>query len=268
MTILEWLLGSMKKLADAGVDSPRRDCLVLLEDLLQKDRSWILAHAEHELGQSQIKTLDNQVNRRTRREPLAYVRRKAWFYGRSFRVNPSVMIPRPESESFIGLLKEINPKKIIDIGTGSGCLAISAKLELPESDVYAIDISTDALKIAEQNIKKYKVSIKTMEGSLLEPLKTLSFDPDVIMANLPYVPEELITSKEITYEPSLALFSRSDGLDHYRQFWQQIKVLEIKPEYILAESLQSQHKEMIELAEKSGYKPEKTDTLVQEFKLV
>lgn len=268
MTILDWLLGSMKKLADAGVDSPRRDCLVLLEDLLQKDRSWVLTHAEHKIEQSQIKTLDKQVERRVGREPLAYIRSKAWFYGRFFEVSPNVMIPRPESESFIELLKEIKPKKIIDIGTGSGCLAITAKLEFPATDVTAVDISPDALKIAERNIKKYDVNVKIIQGSLLEPLKNLDFIPDVIMANLPYVPDKLITSKEITYEPALALFSGQDGLDHYKDFWKQTKYLGEKPEYVLTESLQSQHIEMLELAKKSCYKLEKTDILVQKFKLV
>ena len=110
MTIIDWLVPSMKKLAEAGADSPRSDCLVLIEDLLEKDRSWVVSHAEFELPKEQVKKLDAQIKRRIGREPLPYIRGKAWFWGRFFEVNPDVMIPRPESESFIELLKEIEPK--------------------------------------------------------------------------------------------------------------------------------------------------------------
>ncbi len=100
MTVFDWLQASMIKLRDAGVDSPRRDCMVLLEDLLDKDRSWVNAHGEHELTNEQTETLDRQMKKRLNRIPLAYIRGKAWFYKRFFEVNPDVLIPRPESESF------------------------------------------------------------------------------------------------------------------------------------------------------------------------
>jgi release factor glutamine methyltransferase len=268
MTILEWLVPSMNKLVKAGVDSPRRDCLVLIEDLLGKDRSWVTAHAEFELSDDQVLLLDKRLARRVKREPLAYIRGKAWFYNRLFKVTPDVMIPRPESESFIELLKDLKPDKIIDIGTGSGCLAITSKLELPGAQVIAADIDKNALEVAQKNAAKHTVDIKFVQSSLFNKLQHTDFTQAAIAANLPYVPEGLVTSEEINFEPAIALFSGKDGLDHYRDFWSQVHTLDKKPGYILTESLENQHGFITSLASKAGYELTKTDTLVQLFKLV
>jgi release factor glutamine methyltransferase len=268
MIIREWLHDSMVRLRDAGVDSPRRDCLVLLEDLLEKDRAWVLTHHEYRLNAPQIDTLENKIQRRASREPLAYIRGKAWFYGRFFEVSPAVMIPRPESESFIEIIKELEPKQIIDVGTGSGCLAITAKLELPQAELIGIEESKKALKIAQKNAKNHGTKIRFLQGSLLEPASNLQpTSYNLIAANLPYVPDDLITSPEIEDEPKEALFSGSDGMDHYRKFWTQIDTLSQFPDYILVESLTSQHKMMRKLAKHADYKLAKTDNLAQLFKL-
>lgn len=273
MTILEWLQDSMVRLRDAGVDSPRRDCLVLVEDLLEKDRAWILARHEVRLTDKQIASLNQHLQRRINREPLAYIRGKAWFYGRFFKVSKEVLVPRPESESFITLLKNIDKKtrtqasaamSIVDVGTGSGCLAITAKLELPDAHVTAVDIDPKALEIAKFNSRQLEANINFIQGSLLKPIDDT---PAAIIANLPYVPEGMITSPEITKEPAGALFSGTDGLDHYRKFWEQINELYPKPNHILTESLLSQHKEVRKLAQASGYSLHKTDCLVQHFSL-
>lgn len=266
MSIASWLIETMKKLGEAGVDSPRRDALVLLEDILKKERSWVLAHSDYELTNDELGAVNSLIERRINREPLAYIRGKAWFYGRFFKVTPQLLIPRPESEAFIELLKDIQPSQVIDIGTGSGCLAITAKLELPETTVIATDIDENALDIAKQNAKNYKVSIDFHKGSLLEPIPTSNFKlPTSVITNLPYVPNNLITSPEIEAEPKLALFSGSDGLDHYRSFWEQVNKLKNKPEYVLTESLETQHNDLEKLAAKADYTLSKTETLVQLF---
>lgn len=262
----------MEKFGRAGVDSPRRDALVLLEDALGKDRAWVLAHPEHELnvrGPSSHKLQEN-IQRRIAREPLAYIRGKAWFYGRFFAVTPDVMIPRPESEAFITLLQDVvrgRTSHIVDVGTGSGCLAITAKLELPEVAVTAVDISPNALSLAKNNANDHKVSINFVQSDLLDKviLSHNQTDSVIIMANLPYVPEGLVTSPEITHEPSSALFSGKDGLNHYRRFWDQIASLPSKPTYILTESLSSQHESLRALAKNTGYKQQKAEQLTQLF---
>jgi release factor glutamine methyltransferase len=266
MTVFAWLKASMVKLRDAGVDSPRRDCMVLLEDLLNKDRSWVNAHGEHKLTDKQITTLDQQIKKRLNRIPLAYIRGKAWFYKRFFTVNPDVLIPRPESESFIEILRiiEINSPRIADIGTGSGALGITAALELSDASVDLYDISDEALAVAAMNVKKYDLALSCFKSDLLQNLKE---NYDILLANLPYVPESLVTSPEIETEPQIALFSGEDGLDHYRKFWQQVKNLSLKPQYILTEALENQHLSLSRMAEESGYRVCKTDVLVQQFRL-
>lgn len=263
MKISDWLHQTMVTLQKAGVDSPRRDALVLLEDTLTKDRAWVLAHPEYEIKRTELEKVDKLINRRIEREPLAYIRGKAWFYGRFFQVNPDVLIPRPETECFIELLKGVSPKTIVEIGTGSGALAITAKLEFLSSKVIATDIDKKAQVLARQNTKLHNVDIKFLCGSLLEPLQNLDLNTYMLIANLPYVPTNLITSPEIEHEPKLALFSGKDGLNHYRKFWHQVAELEFKPKYILTESLENQHKAVQNLAQESGYRLLKTEVLVQ-----
>ncbi len=100
MTIADWLISSMTLLHDAGVDSPRRDALVLLEDTLEKDRGWVTTHPEYSFQGRGLETVNKLVERRLKREPLAYIRGRAWFYGQFFEVNPDVMIPPPRKRSF------------------------------------------------------------------------------------------------------------------------------------------------------------------------
>lgn len=271
MKIMDWLHDSMIHLRNAGVDSPRRDCLVLVEDLLNKDRAWVLANHEHELSRRQLNVLNRQIKRRLEREPLAYIRGRSWFYGSFFVVNTHTLIPRPESETFIDLLKEIAGKNnvIIDVGTGSGCLAITAKLELSQARVIAIDNDPKALKIAKQNAKSQGVKLDFYLYDLqrLFQSKTLLSQPGntIMMANLPYVPNGLVTSPEITREPANALFSGEDGLDHYREFWTLMGKNKNLPKFVLCESLQSQHTSIMKLAQKTGLKLTKTAGLVQLF---
>lgn len=264
MTIAEWLVNSMVKLRKAGVPKGRTDALVLLADLFGKDKSWIHAHPEHVLDGLQVRELDSRLAKRLDRVPLAYIRGFAEFYGRKYTVNSHVMVPRPESESFITLLKELGLEtaRIADIGTGSGCLGITAALELPDSSVDLYDVSPEALAIAQLNASRYKVEAGLYESDLLKGLQAVKYD--VLLANLPYVPSGMVTSPEITREPDLALFSGSDGLDHYRRFWEESN----GPRYVLTESLEEQHDVVAELAAENGYELIKTDVLVQLFEKV
>lgn len=265
MSISEWLMLTMKSLGQSGADSPRRDALVLLEDTLNKDRSWVMAHPEYELSETELKSVNELIDRRINHEPLAYIRSKIMFYGRFFEVNKNVLIPRPESEDFVDLIKEINPKQVIDIGTGSGCLAITIKLELPKLSLIATDIDSNTLKVAQKNAHTYDANIKFVQSDLFEKILNNIDQQTTIIANLPYVPEGIVTSPEIKEEPTKALFSGKDGLDHYRKFWHQISELNEKPKHILTESLESQHDELSLLAQKAGYSTQSTQLLIQVF---
>jgi release factor glutamine methyltransferase len=266
MTIAEWLVTAMVKLRKSDVPHGRREAIILLTDMLDKDKSWIHTHPEHRLSENQVRQLNYRIKKRARRVPLAYIRGFVEFYGRRFFVSPHVLIPRPESESFITLLREIDREmpRIADIGTGSGCLGITAALEFPESTVHLYDIAPDALRIARRNARQLDAHVRCFQSNLLNSVRHTSYD--LFMANLPYVPSHLITSPEITKEPEIALFSGKDGLNHYREFWKQVGSLPLKPEFIMTESLEVQHSLMRKFAKKAGYTLVDEDVLVQMFK--
>lgn len=270
-TIQAWLRESTTKLKAAGVESARLDCLLLLEHTLEKSRDWLLAHDDETLTPEQTANLDKKVSQRQKRTPLAYIIGAKEFYGRSFLVNESVLIPRPESESIIELIKETSKatdiNTVFDIGTGSGCLAITIKKELPDIHVTGIDISGAALQVAKKNARQLTAQIQwkqlDIEEDSLPPMPKTR--PYVIVANLPYVPEGLITSPEITQEPGIALFSGADGLDHYRTLWQKISAAKNKPFAIITESLEGQHAALQHMAAAAGYQVSATQGLVQQF---
>lgn len=249
---------SSKDLQSAGIETARLDCLVLMEDVLKKDRSWILAHQEHAIPDKQLKRLNSMITQRTAHTPLAYIRGKTEFYGRQFVVSPSVLVPRPESESLIQLLKHLNPpaQTLIDIGTGSGCLAVTAKLELPNLHIHATDTSPEALTIATINAQQHNVNITFHPTYLLsaELHHIANGQPYGVITNLPYVPDDYPVNKAAQHEPSSALFAGRDGLDLYRELFAQIRTATNKPEYIITESLPSQHHSLTSIAAQAGYK--------------
>lgn len=265
MKIVEWLDQTITKLKQAGVDAPRTDALAMLEKATGLDRTYLLTHPEHTPTTAQGRTLCKFIERRMAREPLAYILGKKEFYGRKFIVSKDVLIPRPESEDIIEMTKNLDCKNFIDIGTGSGCLAISIKLEIPNSSVIATDTDDKALKIAQKNALELDADIQFIKSDLLKSIDPRHFYGACIVGNLPYVPENLVTSSEIKTEPKIALFSGKDGMDLYEEFWVEISELKNKPNYIITESLESQHPKMQNLAKKTDYELTKTSGLIQRF---
>jgi len=268
--LADWLQETTNILKQSGIDSARLDALILLEHHLKKTREWILAHEDDTIDSGILKKLNKSRVQREKREPLAYITGEKEFYGRKFYVDKNVLIPRPESEAIIDILKQFSVKNyintVIDVGTGSGCLIISAGLELPECHLTALDISNEALRLANKNARACRVKIRFLQSDLLESMSAMpKTRPYIMLANLPYVPDDLITSEEITREPALALFSGDDGLDCYRKFWDQVSKLKNKPSAIITESLKLQHTPLKKLAHKAGYKLQKTNNLAQLF---
>lgn len=271
VTSITWLSKATKLLNDAGIGTARLDCLVLLEDITGKNRSWLLAHPEYELPDSTLQELEKLLLRREKHEPLAYIRGKTEFYGREFAINHDVLEPRPESETMIELLKQYLPSEgttIIDIGTGSGALAITAKLELPRATVIATDIDSKCLKVAAQNAEKHHTDITFLQGDLFAPFLAPNpqpSTPSVILANLPYVPENYSINAAAAAEPYHAIFGGKDGLDLYRQLFNQIQLIQKRPNFIITESLPFQHNELATIAEQSQYYESKSFDFVQLF---
>ena len=287
MKTKELLSRATKSLKQAGIATAHLDSLVLLEDLTGKGRSWLLAHQEHKLDEAIVKKLDKQVARRGKHEPLAYIRGKSEFYGREFKVNAHTLQPRPETETMIDLLKQliaslqspvfsekkqVNNKStdiIVDIGTGSGCIAISAKILFPDAKVVAIDIDKKCLTTAKQNAKLHNASIDFQHGNLLEPLSSIKhrLSNIIIMANLPYVPESHTINKAATYEPEHAIFGGADGLKYYRELFEQTKNIKPRPLAILTEALPPQHTELTTIAKQLGYQLSRQQDFIQVFTL-
>ncbi len=266
ITIEECLKTSTRELLKKDISSARLDCLVMLEESTQKQREWLLAHGEEKLSDRELGAMNRMLEQRLGHTPLAYNVGQKEFFGRNFIVNKNVLIPRPESESLVEILLNLDRSifdTIVDIGTGSGCLAITAKLEIPEAIVMAIDNSEEAVNLARKNAEVLNVDIILKESDLLDSIKIT--DGSVLLVNLPYVPNGLITSEEIEKEPPGAIFSGTDGLDHYKKLWSQHLNTELNPTFVITESLLSQHNRMTELAEKVGYKLAKTNGLAQLF---
>lgn len=270
ITLGSWLHDAEIHLKDAGVETARLDCLVLLSDELVRDKSWVLAHPEHQLEARQVKKLDTRIAHRARHTPLAYLRGHAEFYGRDFLVNADVLVPRPESEDMIGLLEQIMTDEIemiYDIGTGSGALAITAKLEFPRAAIVAIDIDNACLATAQNNAKRLCADITLLQGDLLEPIqKAVSGKQKaIILANLPYVPIDYPINKAAAHEPKLALYSGTDGLDHYRKLFAEAAAFTAAPAHIITESLFTQHEALVSIAAQHGYRLTSAKDLAQLF---
>lgn len=247
------------QLESASVPTARLDALVLMEDLLGKNRAWVLAHADELLPLEKTFTYRHAVARRGNHEPLAYIREKSEFYGREFYINNHVLVPRPESETMIELLSELPMPEVVnitDVGTGSGALGITAALELARNNhavkrLTLVDIDTKCLDVARVNDATYKSNATVLKADLLDDASPC----DIILANLPYVPDEHTINRAAMIEPKLAIFGGSDGLKYYRKMFRQLTEAQSvwRPQYVLTESLPFQHEALATLADQHGY---------------
>lgn len=217
MIIGEWLTKSTSKLLRVGVESARLDSLILLEYIMKRNRAWILTNQDISLDATSLKKLSLLLERRSKREPIAYITGEKEFYGLKLHVTPDVLIPRPETEIILHEIDKILANKpmhtlkdttIIDIGTGSGAISLNIKYKYPDTTVHATDKYTPALSIARKNAKKYDLVIEFHQTDLLTDMGIF----DVIIANLPYVATDWQTSPETAYEPAEALYAADRGL--------------------------------------------------------
>lgn len=234
--------------------------LILLNILGEKDRSFFAVHGDQVLSSEQLKKFEEMVEKREKGVPLAYILGTKEFYGRNFMVSPEVLIPRPESEAIIDFAKELFVEKIIDVGTGSGCLGITLKLEIPGAKVLATDISEDALKIACENAKNLGADVEFLDSNLLESVEGKF---DLIVANLPYVSKDWDWTSGIDFEPEIALFAEDNGLFLIKILINQAKR---RTKYLILESDTSQQEEIIDFAENHDFKLIKKDNFITVFK--
>jgi len=266
MKVEDWIKQASAQLANVGIGSARLDSLILLEDCLHKDRAYLLAHPELTLTTSQVKKLNKQITTRKTHVPLAYIRGFTEFYGRRFKVNPHVLEPRVESEPMIEILTKLKlpaKVKIADIGTGCGAIGITAALELNDAIVDLYDIDSSCLAVAPHNCDLHEVHLRAYKRDLLSrPVRNY----DVILANLPYVPNRWKINEAAAMEPRIAIFGGKDGLDLYRRMFEQIKKIGVKPQFVFTESLPPMHFKLKDIAAHAGYKLARTNDFIQLFK--
>ncbi len=230
MKLLELIQRTTPFFEKHGVDSPRLTIELLLTHLLKKRRLDLYLEFERELDDATLEKLREMVRRRAAGEPLQYITGEAEFCGLKFAVDRRVLIPRPETELLVDTtLAQMKSKvqspqsrvRIVDLCTGSGCVAVTLAKKLDAAEVYATDVSTDALAVAEENAKRYKVekNIRFFQGDLLEILPD-SLTVDAIVSNPPYIAsgDWARLPKEVReFEPAQALAAGEDGLNFYRR---------------------------------------------------
>ena len=212
MVIRIWLRDAAEQLADVGIASALLDAEIILAHTLRKSRTWLHAHDDEAISPRELEIANARLDLRLDRTPVAYIVGHKWFYGRLFKVSPATLIPRPESEVLIELLNTYitqDMKTLIDVGTGSGCLGITAKLDHPHLTVTLTDISRHAFTIAESNAEALGADVAVIRSDLLA---STPHTTDIIIANLPYVDRSWERSPETNYEPELALFADKNGV--------------------------------------------------------
>ncbi len=226
MTPRRLLLRAAGLLQSAGCTTPRLDAELLLCHVLERPRSWLIAHADDMLSRSQTDAFQSLLARREAREPLAYITGEKEFWSRDFYVTPDVLIPRPETEHLVEAVLAHFPERerawrFCDIGTGSGCLAVTLACEYPRAHITATDLSAAALAVAKDNAERHGVAgrIDFRPGDLLAALATGAPPFDAIVSNPPYigVAEMEGLETELGFEPQHALCDGQDGLRFLRQ---------------------------------------------------
>ncbi len=244
MTLSDWLNDAEKRLAAVinDDDIARLDARFLAAKAYGKEPAWIVANAQTKPSASALSKLNALLKRRLAEEPLAYILGSAPFFSRNFFVDKRVLIPRPETEDLVELAithsKRIPAATFVDIGTGSGAIAITIALET-DGQVFASDASKSAIEVARKNAKQNKARIKFFHGKLLHKKLIDALPKDgrlILLANLPYLPaaDKKIMPKSVTkYEPNSALFADKQGLILNEQLIKQSKKL--NPKIILLE---------------------------------
>ena len=221
MTIKEMLSKGMIILKGNNVDSPKLKARLLLQYILKKPRQYLIVYDNEEVGKKEQWEYFVNIEKLANGIPLQHITHHQEFMKMDFYVDENVLIPRPDTEILveetIKIAKKMNQPKILDLCTGSGAIAISIAKNVPDAEVYAIDISQKALDVAKKNAKELDAKVKFIKSNLFDKMDKMKFD--IIVSNPPYIKKDVINclSKEVQKEPELALDGGIDGLDFYRK---------------------------------------------------
>lgn len=227
VSIGEALRWAVSLLEERRVGVPRLTAEVLLADVLAAERPFLYSHPEVALSADQWACFEDAVGERCAGKPTQYITGKQEFYGLSFAVSPETLIPRPETELLVeealgklsgnGAVLDRAPDRVLDLGTGSGCIAVAIKKHCPGARVLACDLSLPALRVANDNARRLEADIELIQADLTEAFRQNSFG--TVVCNPPYVPLADLPGlqRELRFEPARALFGGEDGLAFYRR---------------------------------------------------
>ena len=263
ITVLESINLSTQYLNQKGIESPRTNAELLLADILNCKRLDLYLSFERPLSEDEVQKYREHIKRRGNFEPLQYVIGKVEFYGLELKVNPSVLIPRPETELMVENILNQFPKEekliILDIGSGSGNIAIALAVNLPSSKIVSTDVSEEALLVAKENSERHKVSerIKFVKHNILK--NDVSSFPmfDIVVSNPPYVSKESYSTlqKEIkNFEPAIAVTDEDDGYTFYREISAKASVKLKENGKLFFEVAHGQSEEVVEIMTKNNFK--------------
>jgi release factor glutamine methyltransferase len=225
-TVEDALAWGVERLYHASVGSERMTAQLLLAHVLGVERTHVVAHPEREIGDDEADAFKDAVERRAAGTPFQYIVGKQEFYGRDFEVTPDVLIPRPDTEVIVdgakrywAALADRDGRRVLDLGTGSGAIAVTLARELDGARVYATDVSGEALEVARRNAARHDADVRFARADLVG---TFSGPFAVIATNLPYIPATVVEGLQVEvrdFEPRVALVGGEDGLDLYRRFF-------------------------------------------------
>jgi release factor glutamine methyltransferase len=217
MTLHTALLQGTRLLEEGGIGVPRLTAEVLLAHALRRDRVYLFAHPEHELAEVEWIHYGRYLHERLKGKPTQYITKRQEFYGREFRVTPDVLIPRPETEHAVEVARGKGARRVLDVGTGSGALAVTLQLETG-ARVWATDISPSAATVAAANAESLGAKVEVLVCDLMDAIASGSMD--LVVSNPPYVPlsEQAGLQREVRdFEPHVALFGGPTGVELYER---------------------------------------------------
>jgi len=233
-TRLKLLDHATRRLTAADRSAPRRTAEWLLTEVLDCDRAQLYAHPDREVSAKAARRFREMVERRDQGEPLQHILGYTSFRGLRFRVSPDVMVPRPETERVVdralACIEEVTRPRVLDVGTGSGCIALALKHERSMADVHACDVSPEALAVARENAEGLQLDVQFLEADVLadEIPEGVPGDLDLLVSNPPYIPDdeaESLSPVVREYDPDVSLFAGADPLRFYRALARWAKAL-------------------------------------------
>lgn len=255
MTVSEVIQQGILALKAAGIEGAHTDMDIIVAEVLSVDKSWLLAHADDELSEDHLKRIQLLIDKRVDRQPLSYALGYKDFYGLKIAVDERALTPRIETEVIVMEAAKNTPygARVLDVGTGSGAMAIALLHSRPDFQVTASEVSSDALELAQENAARILGKTHEITFLISDLFSNITGTYDLIVANLPYVSRSFQIMPEVAHEPDVALFGGSeDGLDLYRSFFTSL------PEYLspdaglYIESDPWQQPALIQLAQAAG----------------